>query len=1022
MPTDLIADIALRTSMGGGESPVFSYRVPARLRDLARPGQLVWVPLRRQQVQGVVLALREGDVGPGGRELRDLSDLADPEANIPASGLRLAEWVSATYRAPLYDALALLLPPGVGQESEPIYKVTPTGLRAVLGELPPRERAILYYLRVNGQQSERDLRAALRGGDDDLRDAYAALTERGLVSRGTELSAPRARPRIERMARLNLPAEELDTALADLARAPKQAAVVRWLAERDVGGGEQEAGKAFDGRWTAWPVVEIYAATGATSTLLRELERRELLAMETREVRRDPLAGDGVPPDSPPPLTPAQRDAFEQISAALDPVTRRPGDEVTRRSDDAVTRRPDDTVTRRPGDEVTRRSDDTVTRRSDDTVTRRLGDAVTRRPGDAVTRRLGDAVTRRLGDAVTRRLGDEVSDSPADDFSFTDESGDPVTPSPPHPVTPSPRHPVTPSPRHPVTPSPCHPLTSSPPHPLTSSPPHPLTPSPQTFLLHGVTGSGKTEVYLRAIARALRLGKQALVLVPEIALTAQLVRRFAARFPGKLAVLHSGLGMGERYDEWRRLRRGEARLAIGSRSVVFAPLPELGLIVVDEEHEQTYKHDAGPRYHARDTALRLAEITGSVIILGSATPSVESYQAARAGRYHLLEMPDRVGGGIGADGLHRSETLPLPPVRLVDMRHELQSGNRSIFSHLLQQALDETLRRKEQAILFLNRRGAASFVMCRDCGQVVGCPACSNPLTMHYDGTPSDQRPRNAAISPPPSTLLCHSCGFRTAVPVVCMQCLSPRIRDFGVGTQRVADDVAKMFPQARVLRWDRDTASGKGAHSRMLDAFLDGKADVLVGTQMIAKGLDLPMVSLVGVIAADTGLHMPDFRSGERAFQLLTQVAGRAGRRSAGAQVIIQTYNPEHYALQAAQEHDFKAFFTQEIAYRREMGYPPFSRLVRFVYASTSEAGCQREAESLAARILALIETRHLEGWGLVGPAPAFFQRARGRWRWHLILRAPEAQAESRAVGAFLDALGPLRGWIVDVDPVQVL
>ena len=427
MPTDMIADIALRTSMGGGESPVFSYRVPARLRGLARPGQLVWVPLRRQQVQGVVLALREGDVGPGGRELRDLSDLADPEANIPASGLRLAEWVSATYRAPLYDALALLLPPGVGQESEPIYKVTPTGLRAVLGELPPRERAILYYLRVNGQQSERDLRAALRGGDDDLRDAYAALTERGLVSRGTELSAPRARPRIERMARLNLPAEELDTALADLARAPKQAAVVRWLAERDVGGGEQEAGKAFDGRWTAWPVVEIYAATGATSTLLRELERRELLAMETREVRRDPLAGDGVPPDSPPPLTPAQRDAFEQISAALDPVTRRPGDAVTRRSDDAVTRR----------------SDDTVTRRSD----------------DPVTRRLGDAVTRRLGDEVTRRLGDEVSDSPADDFSFTDESGDPVTPSPRHPVTPSPRHPVTPSPPHLVTPSPPHPLT-----------------------------------------------------------------------------------------------------------------------------------------------------------------------------------------------------------------------------------------------------------------------------------------------------------------------------------------------------------------------------------------------------------------------------------------------------------------------------------------------------------------------------------------------------------------------------------
>jgi primosomal protein N' (replication factor Y) len=509
------------------------------------------------------------------------------------------------------------------------------------------------------------------------------------------------------------------------------------------------------------------------------------------------------------------------------------------------------------------------------------------------------------------------------------------------------------------------------------------------------------------------------VLVPEIALTAQLVRRFAARFPGKLAVLHSGLGLGERYDEWRRLRRGEARLAIGSRSAVFAPLPELGLIVVDEEHELTYKHDAGPRYHARDAALKLAEITGSVIILGSATPSVESYQATREGRYLLLEMAERVGGGIGVDGMHRSEPLPLPPVRLVDMRRELQSGNRSIFSRPLQHALDEALGRHEQAILFLNRRGAASFVMCRDCGHVIGCPACSGPLTMHYDDdqplpdTPPDKRP---------TTLICHSCGYRTGVPLVCPQCLSPRIKDFGVGTQRVAEDVSKMFPQARVLRWDRDSVRGKGAHSRMLDAFLGGKADVLVGTQMIAKGLDLPMVSLVGVVAADTGLHLPDFRSGERAFQLLTQVAGRAGRRSAGAQVIIQTYNPEHYALQAAQEHDFKAFFIQEIAYRRETGYPPFGRLVRFLYASGSEAACQRESEALAARILALVEARHLEGWGLVGPAPAFFHRARGRWRWHLILRAPDLPLDGLTVGTFLDALGPLYGWTVDVDPVQVL
>jgi primosomal protein N' (replication factor Y) len=313
--------------------------------------------------------------------------------------------------------------------------------------------------------------------------------------------------------------------------------------------------------------------------------------------------------------------------------------------------------------------------------------------------------------------------------------------------------------------------------------------------------------------------------------------------------------------------------------------------------------------------------------------------------------------------------------------------------------------------------------MCRDCGHVIGCPACSNPLTLHYDDDPDARPPGHSTLNTQHSTLLiCHSCGHRRSVPAVCPQCLSPRIKDFGVGTQRVAEDVQRMFPQARVLRWDRDSVRGKGAHSRMLDAFLGGKADVLVGTQMIAKGLDLPMVSLVGVVAADTGLHLPDFRSGERAFQLLTQVAGRAGRRSAGAKVIIQTYNPEHYALQAAQEHDFRAFFAQEIAYRRELGYPPFGRLVRFLYASGTEATCQREAEALAVRLHALIAARRLEGWGLVGPAPAFFQRARGRWRWHLILRIPAGQADERGIVQFLDALAPLYGWTVDVDPVHVL
>ncbi len=883
MPTELIAEVALRATVGPGVSPVFSYKVPPRLRGLVRPGQLVWAPLRSRRVQGVVLGLTSSARDNG---LRELADIADPEATLTETGLRLAQWVADTYRAPLYEAIALLLPPGVGQEAETTWRVTPAGLSADLGALPERERAILYFLRSRGELSERALRKALRGTDAELRAAYGDLAERGLIARGAALTAPAARPRRERLARLLPPPEQLEAALEQLARAPKQRAIVEWLA----------------GQPGVVPLAELYAATGTSARLLRELERRGLVAIETREVRRDPLAGDGVPPDQPPPLTPVQRAAFEAIAAALEGL-------------------------------------------------------------------------RRQGDEETREQGDEA--------------------------------------RPPAFPSPLAPLSSG--QAQRTSP---------VFLLHGITGSGKTEIYLRAIARALRLGRQALVLVPEIALTAQLVRRFAARFPGKLAVLHSGLSLGERYDEWRRLRRGEARLAIGSRSAVFAPLPELGLVIVDEEHELTYKHEGSPRYHARDAALHLAELTGSVTILGSATPSVESYYAAQSGRYRLLKMNERVGGEPGPDGLPHSKPLPLPPVRLIDMRRELQSGNRSIFSRDLQQALDAALTRGEQTILFLNRRGAAAFVMCRDCGHVVSCGACSGPMTVHYDEdeqpASTDSKPAASALSPQHSVLICHSCGARGLMPYVCPQCLSTRVRSFGVGTQRVAEEVAALFPQARVLRWDRDSASGKGAHSRMLDALLRREADVVVGTQMIAKGLDLPLVSLVGVVAADTGLHLPDFRSGERAFQLLTQVAGRAGRRTAGAQVLIQTYNPEHYALQAAQEHDYEAFFAQELAYRRTTGYPPFGRLVRLVHAGGSEASARREAEGLAERLATEIQRRRLEDWGIVGPAPAFIQRARGRWRWHIILRLPLG-AEA-PLSDLLDSLGPLYGWSIDVDPVHVL
>jgi primosomal protein N' (replication factor Y) len=406
------------------------------------------------------------------------------------------------------------------------------------------------------------------------------------------------------------------------------------------------------------------------------------------------------------------------------------------------------------------------------------------------------------------------------------------------------------------------------------------------YLLHGVTGSGKTEIYLRALQKTLAMGRGAIVLVPEIALTPQTIRRFAARFPGHIAVLHSKLSLGERYDTWRRIRAGEVDVVIGSRSAVFAPMPHLGLIVMDEEHEWSYKQERTPRYHARDVALKLAELTGAVVILGSATPDVISYYRAQRGEYKLLELPKRIMGHRMQDAGCRTQDaggrmqddpalsgfpirrgcrelgpeykgayyLELPPVRIVDLRQELRAGNRSIFSRALQQAMTEALDAGEQMILFLNRRGTATFIMCRDCGHVLKCPRCDVPLTYH--GARDE--------------LVCHHCNRRSAVPSVCPECWSKRVKFFGIGTQKVEAVTQELFPQARLLRWDRDATGGKDAHDIFLERFINHEADVMIGTQMVAKGLDLPLVTLVGVINADTALYLPDFRAGERTFQII--------------------------------------------------------------------------------------------------------------------------------------------------------
>lgn len=506
------------------------------------------------------------------------------------------------------------------------------------------------------------------------------------------------------------------------------------------------------------------------------------------------------------------------------------------------------------------------------------------------------------------------------------------------------------------------------------------------FLLHGVTGSGKTEVYLQALAQAVRLGKQGIVLVPEIALTSQTAEHFASRFPGKVAVLHSGLSLGEQYDTWHDIRNGVYDVVVGARSAVFAPLLRLGLIVVDEEHEWTYKQDRTPCYHARTVALRLAALNGAVVVLGSATPDVESYYLAETGVYRLLELPERLTPYHGA---------PLPAVQVIDLRIELKAGNRSIFSSALQDGIRRALVLDEQIILFFNRRGSATMVQCRTCGHTVACPSCSIALNHHSAE----------------EILVCHQCGRKRLVPKKCPICGSQRIRYLGLGTQKVTEEAAIFFPAARLLRWDSDAARGKNAHADILAKMRRHEADMLIGTQLVAKGLDLPLVTLVGVVSADTSLGLPDFRAGERTFQLLTQVAGRPGRGARPGHVIVQTYTPEHYAIQAAATHDYKGFYKREIEYRHALGNSPFSQLVRFTCTHVNDAQCFKRAENLKKRFAVEIQAQGLDV-KIVGPAPAFVTRTHGRYRWQLMLKGSGLMEMLRK----LEMPG---GWLVDVDPV---
>ncbi len=517
----------------------------------------------------------------------------------------------------------------------------------------------------------------------------------------------------------------------------------------------------------------------------------------------------------------------------------------------------------------------------------------------------------------------------------------------------------------------------------------------EVFLLHGVTGSGKTEIYLQALAEAVKLGKKGIALVPEISLTPQTIERFAARFPGRVAILHSQLSIGERFDEWQRIKDGEFDVVIGPRSALFAPQPNLGLIVIDEEHEWNYKQtDKPPYYNARHVAIKLAELTGAVVILGSATPDVETYYHARKGDYSLLQLPERVTPTLLRTSLTGSS--PMPKVEVIDMKDELRAGNRSMFSRALSQAITRALADGGQVILFLNRRGSSTFVQCRQCGFTVRCSRCDVPLTHH------------AAEN----VLICHQCNKRSLPWEYCPRCRGRRVKFLGMGTEKLEEETSQAFPQARLLRWDSDTTRQGYSHQTILDKFRNHQADILIGTQMVSKGLDLPQVTLVGVINADTGLNLPDFRAGERTFQLLSQVAGRTGRGPLGGQAIIQTYSPEHYAIQAAAKHDYELFYGKEIDYRCQLHQPPFTRLARLIYTNTNDARCRGEAERMKRVLSEEKEAKGIADLNIIGPAPAFIHRRRGSYRWQLILRGMNASA-------FLSEISIPQGWTIDIDPV---
>jgi len=966
----------------------YTYRLPERLWEAATTGHLVQVPLRTSTALGVIAAVV--DAPPPGLEpeaIREVAEILDPLPVVTPTQIELARWIAGEYLDSLTQAMRMMLPPGL--EDRTTIVVTRTATEASSSDLAREEIAILEALKASrGRMRQSALLRRIRG--DDPEAVLHSLAEKGFVDARYALVPPKPAPPRVQYVRLLADEAAIETWLPRLGHPSKQASILLTLARHvdapltlervcDLAQCTESPVRALAER--GWVQITgrrslVVALPGAESAGLGQA-RKQKAALSvlldhggTVEIK-DLLSESGV---SPAIVTALAKKRLVQR------ITEEPLVLLTLASDRLM-----DSVLGLRGAEQQRAVLDALR----GTTGRVWVGGIYAQTGADLQ------VLKKLADLGLVSLHAEEYDRPR-----------PTGPEAPPRLTADQEtvwREIERGTRAKGTEG-----------------------VPFVALLHGVTGSGKTEIYLRALETTLAAGQRAIVLVPEISLTAQTVRRFEARFPGRVAVLHSQLSLGQRYAVWDQVRRGDADVIIGPRSALFAPVSRLGLIVMDEAHDDSYKQSDPiplPAYHARQVALALGRLTGATVLMGSATPDLATYYQATQGAYHLLKLPHRILSGTthpeappkSAGGLVKGCNTqqahpPLPPVHIADLRQELRAGNRSMFSRVLQEALRRTLTAGEQAILFLNRRGAATFVLCRDCGYVARCPNCDTPLTLHR--LAQRRGPLGQGVSDPPR-LICHHCRHREPSPVCCPDCGSRRIRHFGLGTERVEDAVRQLHPEARLLRWDRDTASGPD-HERFLQAFIEHRVDVLIGTQMIAKGLDLPLITLVGVVSADTALHLPDFRATERTFQLLTQVAGRAGRSYRGGQVIIQTYNPDHYAIQSAAHHDFAGFYHRELTYRRQLDYPPFSRLVALRYSDKDPYRCRTEAERLGRWLIAEIQRLGL-AVDLIGPAPCFFSRVQGRYRWQIVLRARDP------IPLLSDVALP-RGWRVDVDPVSLL